>query len=58
MLDILIRNARIVDGTGAPPQPGEVGIEGDKIACVGRAHGGARPAEEQADLGFLEEQRP
>ncbi len=36
MLDILIINARVVDGTGQPSFWGEVGIEGDKIAEVNR----------------------
>jgi N-acyl-D-amino-acid deacylase len=33
--DILIRNGRIVDGTGAPWFHGEVAITGDRIAAVG-----------------------
>ena len=31
MLDYLIRNARIVDGSGKPSYPADVGIKGDKI---------------------------
>ena len=42
MLDLLIRNARIIDGTGAPACVGDVGIEGDHLACVGEATGSAR----------------
>ena len=34
--DILIRNARIVDGMGNPWVRGDVGIRGDRIAAVGR----------------------
>jgi N-acyl-D-amino-acid deacylase len=34
--DILIRNGRIVDGTGAPWFRGDVAIAGDHIAAVGR----------------------
>ena len=37
MLDVLIRNALIVDGTGMPGRVGDVGIAGDRIACVGEA---------------------
>ena len=42
MLDFLIRNAGIIDGTGALPRPGDLGIEGDKIASVGSAGTDAR----------------
>lgn len=34
MLDYLIKNARIVDGTGAPIFNGAVGVSGDKISSV------------------------
>src|SRR5438552_12664533 len=33
--DILITNARIVDGTGAPWFVGDIGIRGDRIAAIG-----------------------
>src|SRR2546426_3416673 len=33
--DVLIRNGRIVDGTGAPWFRGDVAISGDRIAAVG-----------------------
>ena len=33
--DLLIRNASIVDGTGAPRYPGDIGIRGDRIASIG-----------------------
>ncbi|HZQ91738.1 MAG TPA: D-aminoacylase [Terriglobales bacterium] len=39
--DVLIRNGRIVDGTGNPWFYGDVGIRGDKVAFVGRAPEGA-----------------
>src|SRR5690606_33002808 len=32
--DLVIRNARIVDGTGAPWYRGEIGIRGDSIVAV------------------------
>jgi N-acyl-D-amino-acid deacylase len=37
MLDVLINNARICDGTGSPIWRGSLGIEGDKIAYLGPA---------------------
>src|SRR5213593_1349855 len=41
--DVVIRNGRIVDGTGAPWYRGDVAIAGDRIAAVGviRDAGGA-----------------
>lgn len=33
--DVVIRNASIVDGTGAPASEGSVGIRGDRIATIG-----------------------
>ncbi len=36
MPDILLKNARIVDGSGNPWFRGDVAIEGDRIAAVGR----------------------
>jgi N-acyl-D-amino-acid deacylase len=40
--DLLIKNARIVDGTGAPAYSGALAVEGGKIAAVGDASGAAR----------------
>src|SRR5262249_1713856 len=37
--DVLIRNGRIVDGTGNPSYVGDVGIKAGKIAAVGRLAG-------------------
>jgi len=34
---LVIRNARIVDGTGAPAYAGEVAVSGDRIVAVGKA---------------------
>ena len=35
MFDVLIENARIIDGTGAPAVPGALGIRDGRIAAVG-----------------------
>jgi len=39
MLDLLIRDARICDGTGAPSFMGDLGVEGGVIRYVGRTSG-------------------
>lgn len=41
MYDLLIRNADICDGTGAPRRPGDVAVRHGRIAAVGRVTGGA-----------------
>ncbi len=40
--DLLITNARIVDGAGAPWYRGSVAIRGDRIAAVGKVDGTAK----------------
>src|SRR5262249_51451377 len=35
-LDLLIRNARIVDGSGAPALVGDIAVKGDQIAAIGQ----------------------
>ena len=42
MYDLVIRDALIVDGTGAEPARGGVAIEGDRIVAVGGVEGEAR----------------
>ena len=42
MLDLVIRNGIIVDGTGAARQVGDVAVMGDRIAQVGGKAGAAR----------------
>jgi N-acyl-D-amino-acid deacylase len=37
--DVVIRNGRIVDGTGNPSQLGDIGIKGGRIAAIGRLEG-------------------
>jgi len=38
-VDLLIKGAEILDGSGAPTTRGDVAIVGDRIAAVGRAEG-------------------
>lgn len=42
MHDLVIRNGRVIDGTGAPARPADVAIEGDRIVAVGEVTGPAR----------------
>ncbi len=35
MMDIIIKNGQIIDGTGAEPYVADVGIENGKIVCIG-----------------------
>lgn len=44
MLDLLIKNGRIIDGTGAPAVTGDVGIRDGRIAAVGEVGESAREA--------------
>src|SRR5215469_5548261 len=36
--DILVKNGRIIDGSGNPWYGADVGIRGDRIAAIGRLH--------------------
>src|SRR5947207_5041256 len=47
-LDLLITNARIIDGTGAPAVTGAVGVRDGRITAVGRVSG---PATRTIDAG-------
>lgn len=42
MYDLIIRNGTIVDGSGMLRFRADVGIEGDKIAAIGKIHASAR----------------
>ena len=39
--DVLIENARIVDGTGKAPYVGSIGVRGGKVAALGDVKGDA-----------------
>ncbi len=41
MLDLLIENGLVVDGTGADPVRANIGVEGDRIVAVGEVDGPA-----------------
>ena len=41
MYDFVIRNAKIVDGTGSPWYSGDVGVREGRIAAIGRLKGEA-----------------
>ena len=42
MYDLMIKNARIIDGTGAPWTLGDVAVQDGKIAAVGSVSGAAK----------------
>ena len=48
MTSTLFTNVRIIDGTGAQPYPGEVLVQGNRIARVGR---GPRPCRARRPTG-------
>ncbi|HEX6316586.1 MAG TPA: D-aminoacylase [Gemmatimonadaceae bacterium] len=52
--DLVITNARIVDGTGNPWYHGDVGVRGDRIVTIAPRHALANaPATERIDAGGL-----
>jgi N-acyl-D-amino-acid deacylase len=46
--DLIIRNASIVDGSGKPAVPGDIAIQGERIAATGKVEG---KAERTLDAG-------
>ena len=40
MIDIIIKNGQIIDGTGAEPYVADIGIDNGKIVFVGRRRAG------------------
>ena len=51
MLDLLLRGARLIDGTGAPWIPGDLAIQGRRIVEMGNLRGAK--AKEILDLETL-----
>ena len=48
MLDKVLLNGKIHDGSGSPPYAADIGIKGDRIACIG--HLKDAPAAEKTDI--------
>jgi N-acyl-D-amino-acid deacylase len=51
VLDVLIRNGRVIDGTGNPWYHADVGLQGDRIVGLGRL--GSEPARRTIDADGL-----
>ncbi len=49
--DLILRDALIVDGTGAAARQGDIAVQGDRIVAIGESFDG--PATEEIDLGGL-----
>ncbi len=49
--DLILRDALIVDGTGAAARQGDIAVQGDRIAAIGESFDG--PATEEIDLAGL-----
>src|SRR5262249_1897896 len=47
---LIVRNARLIDGTGAPPRPADVRVSGDTIVAVAERLQ-PRPGERVVDAG-------
>ena len=53
MLDLLLRGARVYDGTGAAPVPADVGVKNGAIASVGRSSETAKRTVDAAGLALM-----
>jgi N-acyl-D-amino-acid deacylase len=53
MHDLIIENATIYDGSGAPPRQGSVAVDGDRIAEVGRIEGQAQARIDARGLALM-----
>lgn len=53
MMELVIRNARIVDGTGAEPYVGDITVDGGRISAVGADVGKATGDAEEIDATGL-----
>ena len=58
MYDLIIKNARIIDGTGAPWFRADVAVKDGKIAAMGKLSGEAKEVVDAADRylapGFID----
>ena len=58
MYDVIIRGGQVIDGSGAAGYAGDVAIEGDRIAALGRVEGVARSEIDASGLvvgpGFID----
>ncbi len=56
--DLLIKNATVVDGTGAPARHGDIAVSAGKIAAIGKVAGSAKQTIDAADCvvapGFID----
>src|SRR5438445_3893068 len=50
--DLLIRNGRVIDGTGAPARRADIGVAGGCIAGIGSLSGPAQKVTDAEDLAF------
>ncbi|HEX4986106.1 MAG TPA: amidohydrolase family protein [Burkholderiales bacterium] len=53
MHDLIVDNATIYDGSGAPPRCGSVAVDGGRIAAIGRPEEGARERVDAAGLALM-----
>ncbi len=51
--DLVIRGAKVVDGTGMPAFVADVGVKGERIAKIGRIEAGAETEREIDARGLV-----